>query len=101
MYQFELQAAAVNRQITSIENKNIINFLCLVQESNIYEKEELKSKFREAEQVILRNVNERENIPKDITVSNGDNKVATLSSNGSDNEWHSTRVKLQLDSLNC
>jgi len=41
---FDQQATAANRQIATIENKNMVDYLRLVQEKGIYSSEELKGK---------------------------------------------------------
>ena len=51
--QFVLQAAAANRQIATQENKNMIDFLRLMQESTVYSQDEMKEKFLHAEKKIL------------------------------------------------
>ena len=51
--QFDVQAAAANRQIATEENRNMIDFLRLMQESNVYTSEEMKTKFIRAEKKIL------------------------------------------------
>ena len=81
-HQFNLQAAAANRQLASLENKNIIDFLRLAQESKVYNEDELRTKFREAEKSILKNVRERKLIPGHITLSDDQEEAETISSNG-------------------
>ena len=51
--QFHVQAAAANRQISTEENKNMIDFLRLMQESNVYTVDEMRNKFIRAEKKIL------------------------------------------------
>ena len=58
--QFEQQAATANRQIVIVENTNLIDFLHLMQESNMYLTEEMKTKFGRVEKTILGGVGEEE-----------------------------------------
>ena len=50
---FDLQAAAANQQIATQKNKNMIDFLRLMQEPKVYSKNEMKEKFSNVEKKLL------------------------------------------------
>ena len=62
---FRMQAAAANRKIAAEENKNVIAFLRLIQESNVYSSDELEEKFKVAEKKIL---DSNESTPRNISI---------------------------------
>ena len=84
----ELQSKAANRQIATVENRNILDFLHLAQESKFYSDSEMRAKFAQAEERILTNVDDRKSSLENLVTNQDVNEDVYIDvvSNGSNSD---------------